>query len=242
MRIFAIGDLHLEGGTGKTMDCFGENWRNHDQKIFSAWERIGRDDDLLLLVGDLTWAMRLEEALPDLARIGAMKGRKILIKGNHDYWWESHSKVRRALHPSVQTVQGSVIIERVAIAGTRGWLCPNDLWFKYSDKKIYEREVGRLRAALESLRGRETEFDTLVVALHYPAVNERHEPSGFTELLKNYRADFCVYGHLHGDAIPGALTGDHDGTRHVLVSADAVDFTPAEILRTDTIDKVRPSY
>src|SRR5258708_2248965 len=95
MRVFAIGDLHLEGGTGKTMDRFGDNWRNHDQKIFTAWERIGRDDDLLLLVGDLSWAMRLEEVLPDLARVGAMKGRKVLVKGNHDYWWDSKGKVRR---------------------------------------------------------------------------------------------------------------------------------------------------
>jgi predicted phosphohydrolase len=230
MRVFAIGDMHLEGGTGKTMDRFGENWRNHDRKIFESWEEIGRNDDLLLIVGDTSWAMRLDEAMPDLQRIAKMKGTKILLKGNHDYWWESASKMSRVLDASIQIINAnSLIINRVAIAGTRGWICPNDTYFKESDEKIYQREVGRLKDALRSLDSRTSEYDFLIIALHYPPTNDKHEPSGFTELIDSHGADACVYGHLHGDSIKTALTGMRNRTFHYLVSADAVDFSPREI-------------
>jgi uncharacterized protein len=230
MRIFAIGDMHLAGGTLKTMDRFGDHWRGHDRKIFDAWEGLAQDDDLLLIAGDTSWAMRLGDALADLDRIGAMRGRKLMLKGNHDYWWESLAKMRRAVHPSIDFLQASaVIVNRVAIAGTRGWTCPNDSFFEDADRKIYEREVGRLRAALDALKGRAGDYDRLIVALHYPPTNDRHEPSGFTELIDQHGADACVYGHLHGEAIKAALVGLRRRTRYALVSADAVAFTPLEI-------------
>lgn len=235
MRVFAIGDLHLESGTGKTMDRFGENWRDHDRKIFRAWQQAGREDDLLLLVGDISWATRLEEAATDLIRIGQMKGLKIMLKGNHDYWWQSKAKMNRVLDPSIKILQAdSIVAGRVAIAGTRGWICPNDSFFEEQDSKIYEREVGRLRLALESLKKQPCEFDSLIVALHYPPTNDKHEPSGFTDLIDEYEADACVYGHLHGEAIKTALTGSRGRTVYYLVSADAVDFAPAEIEITKT--------
>ncbi|HSE97110.1 MAG TPA: metallophosphoesterase [Blastocatellia bacterium] len=230
MRVFAIGDLHLEGGSGKTMDKFGENWRDHDRKIFEAWSRTGREDDLLLLAGDISWAMRMEEALADLDRIGRMIGRKVMLKGNHDYWWQTAKKMARILHPSIHILHASsLIFDRVAVAGTRGWTCPNDTHFKEHDLKIYEREVGRLRSALDSLKGRESEFDRLIVALHYPPTNDKHEPSGFTALIQEHGADACVYGHLHGEAIKTALTGKLGKTTYYLVSADSIDFSPTEI-------------
>ena len=230
MRVFAIGDLHLEGGTGKTMDRFGENWRDHDRKIFDAWQRTGRDDDILLLVGDISWAMRLEDAAPDLNRIGQMKGLKIMLRGNHDYWWQSKAKMNRVLDPSIKILQAdSIVIARVAVAGTRGWICPNDYYFEEHDTKVYEREVGRLRLALDSLKKQQSEFDSLIVALHYPPTNDKHETSGFTELIDEYGADACVYGHLHGESIETALRGLRGRTIYHLVSADAVDFAPAEI-------------
>ena len=230
MKLFAIGDLHLAGGTGKTMDRFGEHWRDHDRKIFDAWEQTVSDEDLVLIAGDTSWAMRIEEALPDLNRIGQMKGQKLLIKGNHDYWWQSNSKMARVLNPSIRIVNASsVVVSRIAVAGTRGWICPNDSHFKEQDTKIYEREVGRLRTALTSLSGRENEFDALIVALHYPPTNAAHESSGFTELIDEYGAGVCVYGHLHGEDIASALTGFRGSANYQLVSADAVDFAPAEI-------------
>ncbi len=230
MRVFAIGDLHLAGGTGKTMDRFGENWRNHDVKVFEAWDRTVDDDDVVLIVGDTSWAMRLEEAMPDLERVGRMKGRKLLLKGNHDYWWETRAKLKRVLDPSIEIVNASsTIIGRIAIAGTRGWVCPNDSFFEADDAKVYEREVGRLKTALESLRGRDAEYDALIVAMHYPPTNDKHEPSGFTELIDEYAAGVCVYGHIHGEHISTALTGLRRQTIYRLVSADAVGFAPALI-------------
>jgi predicted phosphohydrolase len=230
MRVFAIADLHLEGGTGKTMDRFGDHWRGHDRKIFDAWESCGRDDDLLVIAGDTSWAMRLNEAAQDLDRIAGMRGLKVMIKGNHDYWWESASKLNRHLHPSIKALQASsIIVNRIAVAGTRGWLCPSDAFFEPHDRKIYEREVMRLRVALESLRGREGDYDALVVALHYPPTNRQHEPSGFTELIDTYGADVCLYGHLHGEDIKTGLTGTRGRSSYYLVSADAVNFAPALI-------------
>ncbi|MFY9554549.1 MAG: metallophosphoesterase [Blastocatellia bacterium] len=230
MRVFAIGDLHLAGGTGKTMERFGEHWRHHDQKVFDAWDRIVCEDDLVVIAGDTSWAMKLEDALPDLERIGEMKGNKLLVKGNHDFWWQSRSKMSRLLPPSIKILQGeSTIVSRVAVAGTRGWTCPNDSHFEEQDIKLYEREVWRLRAALSTLDNRDNEFDTLIVALHYPPTNAQHQPSGFTELIEKYVAQVCVYGHLHGDDINTALTGLNLKTNYYLVSADAVNFSPAEI-------------
>lgn len=230
MRVFAIGDLHLEGGTGKRMDRFGSNWVDHDRKIFESWERTGLEDDLLLLVGDITWAMRFEQARPDLERIGRMKGLKLMLKGNHDYWWQTVSKMQKALHPSIKLIHGSAFIkERVAIAGTRGWTCPNDEHFKDEDEPIYRREVARLKVALQSLEHRRDEYDSLIVAMHYPPMSEKHEASGFTELIDEFRADACVFGHVHGEAIKKTFAGMRNETHYYLASADAVDFSPARI-------------
>lgn len=230
MKVFAIGDLHLAGGTGKTMDRFGEHWRDHDQKIFDAWKQRVNDEDLVLIAGDTSWAMRLKDALPDLERIGQMPGLKLMVKGNHDYWWKTQAKMNRALHPSIRIIQASsVIVNRIAVVGTRGWTCPNDSHFEEKDQRIYERELGRLRSALGTLRGRKSEFDVSIVALHYPPTNAAHQPSGFTELIDEYCADVCVYGHLHGNDVGTALQGLRVKTNYKLVSADAVNFAPAEI-------------
>lgn len=212
------------------MDRFGEHWRDHGQRVFDAWERAVRDEDLVLVVGDTSWAMRLEDAMPDLNRIGQMPGLKVLIKGNHDYWWQSRSKMSRVLDPSIKILQASsIIVNRIAVVGTRGWTCPNDAHFDEQDSKIYEREVGRLSSAFASIRGRENEFDHLIVALHYPPTNASHERSGFTDLIDGHGAEICVYGHLHGDDIETALTGLREKTTYFLVSADAANFAPAEL-------------
>lgn len=231
MRVFAIGDLHLEGGTGKTMDRFGDNWIGHDRKIFEAWDRIGREDDLLILAGDTTWAAKLESAIPDLQRIGQMRGRKIIIKGNHDYWWETKSKLVRVLPPGIEPLQSDALVAGgVAIAGTRGWTCPGSEGFSEEDLKIYEREVGRLRLALDRLAAQKADYNQLIVALHYPPTNSAKDSSDFTKLIDEFKADACVYGHLHGEWTREGLTGKRGSTTYHLVSADFVNFTPARIL------------
>jgi len=235
MKVFAIGDMHLEGGTGKTMDRFGDHWRDHSQRIFAAWERTIGEGDLVLICGDTTWAMRLAEAAPDLNRIGQMSGRKILLKGNHDYWWETASKLRKTLHASITPLNGSsIIVERIAIAATRGWNCPGHPEFTDHDLKIYNREVGRLASALSGLEPRRREFDKLIVALHYPPTGANHAETGFLELIDKHRADICVYGHLHGEDIKTALTGRRNATTFYLVSADAVNFAPLKLRLNET--------
>lgn len=241
MRIFAIGDLHLSHARAKPMSIFGEHWRDHAEKFALRWQAIARPDDLLLVVGDISWAMRLEEAQADLDFIGRLPGRKILLKGNHDFWWASKSKVKKALPPAMEILQADTIIHNdVAIAGTRGWQCPGhqsaaDMMtegqvqgYSDEDEKVYLREVGRLKLALESLKGKS--YSHLIVALHYPPMNMEQEVSGFTELIDSYQANICVYGHLHGESIKTAFNGVRKQTQYHLVSADSVDFTPKLLL------------
>ena len=230
MRVFAIGDLHLSRSKPKPMDVFGEHWRDHDQKIMANWNAVGGDDDLLLLVGDHSWALKLEEFLPDLDYIAALKGRKILTKGNHDLWWSSASKVRKLLPPGVEILQHeSVVVNGVAVAGTRGWTVPERESFdEAEDRKIYEREVGRLKLAFDSLRGKT--YERLVVAVHYPPTNQTGANTAFTQLIEDHGSDFCVYGHLHAEAIATAFTGRRGPTKYQLVSADAVNFCPYQVL------------
>ncbi len=240
MRIFAIGDLHLSHAKPKPMWIFGEHWRDHEKKVAENWSNIAQKDDILLIVGDISWAMRLEEARADLDYLAALAGQKIILRGNHDYWWPSKSKLESVLDPSIKFLQASsLIIDNIAIVGTRGWQCPGQIpsadmmtegkEFSYTetDYKIYQREVARLKQAFESLKGKK--YQHLIVALHYPPMNAQHELSGFTELIDKYSAKTCVYGHLHGEAIKLAFNGNRNQTHYQLVSADSVNFMPKQI-------------
>jgi uncharacterized protein len=259
MRVFALGDTHLSFGKPKPMHIFGEHWRDHAAKIEAAWREIGDtapadvnpEEDVLILAGDLSWAMRPDEARPDAEWISRLRGRKVVIRGNHDYWWNSLAKVRALLGDSVEPLQAScTVIDRVAFVGTRGWQCPGaepstDAFermeaakrrerpvreYTAEDRKIYDRELIRLRLGLEQAQKRRAEFDKLVVILHYPPMNGRHEPSGFTDLLAEFQADWCVYGHLHGDSIATGFNGKLGPTEIRLVSADSIAFRPFRIL------------
>jgi predicted phosphohydrolase len=210
------------------MDVFGEHWRNHAERIFAACRRLVAADDLLILAGDISWAMRLDEALPDLEDIAALPGRKLLLKGNHDYWWQSRAKIERAIDPSIALLHcDSFVFGDVAIAGGRGWGLPGDESFEPRDQMIYRRELERLRLSFESLRGRR--YEHLVAALHYPPMGSRHEASEVTAMLEHYGVDVCIYGHLHGEGCRAGFTGVRNGVRYQLLSADSVDFTPLEI-------------
>lgn len=250
MRVFAIGDVHLPGGPqAKPMDRFGEVWIDHAYAIESAWRSMARPDDALLLAGDLSWAMTIDEAKADLAWIDALPGRKVVIRGNHDFWWSGIGKVRRSFGPSVYALQHDhVILDGVAIVGTRAWQCPGAVGsadvmtaagdakagsatYTEQDEKIYRREVDRLRLGLEGLKRSGAAYERLIVMLHYPPMNADHEPSGFTELVDAYGADVCVHGHLHGTAsIATAFEGRRGRTTYYCVSADAVGMVPRLIL------------
>lgn len=227
-RIYAIGDPHLSSARPKPMDIFGPHWTDHAERIFSACRRLAGQDDLLVFAGDISWATRLEEALPDLAEIGALPGRKLLLKGNHDYWWQSRAKIERAIDPSIALLHcDSYVFGDVAIAGGRGWTLPGDEYFTAEDEKIYRREIERLKLSFDSLEGKR--FEHLVAALHYPPMNSRHEETEVTELLERHGVEVCIYGHLHGDGIKAGFSGVRHGIRYQLLSADSVDFTPVEV-------------
>jgi uncharacterized protein len=227
-RIFAIGDPHLSKARPKPMDVFGDHWTDHAERIFAATRRLVGEDDLLIVAGDISWAMKLDEALPDLDDIAALPGRKLLLKGNHDYWWQSRAKIEKAIDPSMALLQNdSYVFAGVAIAGGRGWTLPGDDYFTVEDEKIYRREVERIRLSFESLEGKE--YDHLVAALHFPPMHSRGEDTEVTELLERYGVEICVYGHLHGPGISAGYSGTRNGIRYQLLSADSVDFTPMEV-------------
>lgn len=229
MNIFAIGDLHLSFSNPKPMDIFGDNWTDHPEKIKAAWEAMVGEDDLVLIPGDISWAMNLEEAEPDLKYIAELPGRKVMIRGNHDYWWSTISKVRKFVDPSITVLQNdSVTIGDLTIAAARGWDCPGSYHFDEHDRQVYEREIGRLKLSLDHAMKQKPEH--LWVMLHYPPTNEKHQSSGFLEVLQQYPVEKVIYGHLHGkDGHRGALEGLHHGIEYHLVACDYINFTPLRL-------------
>lgn len=229
MSLFAIADLHFSFAAQKPMDIFGAQWKNHSQKIIENWERIITPADTVLLPGDISWGMRLEDAAADLDVLYRLPGRKILLGGNHDYWWKSSSKLE-ARYPGMRFLKNS--FDRYAdwhICGTRGWLCPNDTHFTAQDKKLYEREQVRLRLSLDAAM--RDGAKKILLMLHFPPMNDKREPSAFTAIAQEYPVKQVLYGHLHGAAShKTAFEGEKDGISYTLVASDAIAFCPKQIL------------
>lgn len=208
------------------MDVFGPGWAGHPAAFFDGWRRVVRDDDLVLIAGDVSWAMRLEDARVDLESIAALPGTKVLLRGNHDYWWPSLTRLRAELPPRMHVVQNDAVrLGDVVVGGTRGWSCPGSPGFGDHDRKIYEREVTRLSLSLQAMARLDGAYR--VVMLHFPPTNPRGDPSGFTSALCDARPDAVVFGHVHGDG-PVALP-DLPGTRVAFVAADRVGFEPVVV-------------
>ena len=223
MQIYAIADLHLSLTSEKPMDVFGEAWRGHAEKLERNWRERVQADDLVLVPGDISWAMQLSAALPDLSFIGNLPGRKILLKGNHDYWWSAIGRVRSNLPEGMRALQNDSIVEDgIGICGSRGWLCPGSSNFTADDEKIYHRELDRLSLSLRAL----PEVETKVAMLHFPPFSDKDRPSGFTELLEQAGVQIAVYGHLHGEANRYAFEGEKNGVYYHCVAADKLNFTP----------------
>jgi len=211
------------------MTVFGKAWAGHPEVLFSRWRETVGENDLVIIPGDISWAMRLEEALPDLMALARLPGVKVLIRGNHDYWWPSISRLRAALPSGMVALQNDAYVYGgVAVAGTRGWITPFDREFTEHDEKIYRREAERLRLSLADAAKKPHEH--LIVALHYPPFGPGGEPTLFTELIEEARPDAVVFGHLHG-ADPERLPKDWKGIPMHLVAADVVRFSPVEIIR-----------
>ena len=186
--------------------------------------------DVVLIAGDISWAMKMSEVIPDLDYIASFPGKKIIIKGNHDYWWSSISLLRSVLPPDIYALQNDAIkIENVVFCGSRGWVCPEDCLTE-ADKKIYAREIIRMKLSLDGAAKLKEDGDKLVVMTHYPPFNFRQEDSPMTDLFEQYKVDAVVYGHLHGKSVRSVPVFDKKGIRYYLTSCDLVKNRLVDIL------------
>ncbi len=225
MALFAIADLHLSLGEDKPMDVFA-GWNDYVKRLETNWCKIITDDDTVVVAGDISWAMRLEETYTDFKWIDELPGNKILLKGNHDYWWGTKSKIDRFLDKNLLKsisilFNNSYVCGDYAICGTRGWFLENDT---PEDIKVLNREVGRLRASIESAikTGKEP-----VTFLHYPPYYNRTECKEIFDILLEYDIKKCYYGHIHGAKnIRNAFEGNYRGVELKLISCDKLSFVP----------------
>jgi len=229
-RLFALADLHLSTTGEKPMDVFSPLWKHHARRMAEAWDdRVG-DEDTVLLPGDLSWAKTLPEAALDLAWIEARRGFKVLLRGNHDSWWTSVSKVRAALSRRCFALQHDAVLRagRV-IVGARGWTDPTDPSAKAEDAAVHRRELERLRLSVRFANERFGRDAPRVAMVHYPPWIAGREPTEVVAILAAAGVRDCVFGHLHGADHALAVTGEQRGIRFHLVAADAVEFAPVLI-------------
>ena len=224
MSVFAIGDLHLPGHSQKPMDVFGSHWDRHFETISENWRRLIAPEDIVLIPGDISWAMQLQEAQEDLDAIAQLPGRKLLLRGNHDYWWSSLSKLRAALPSGMQVIQNdAVLLDGHVFCGTRGWTFPTPQQnLGEQDEKVYQRELLRLKMSLDQavkLGGKD-----ITVMLHFPPLFADGVGTAFTEILKAYPVRSVVYGHLHGAGLNGAIRGQRGSVYYHQVSCDGLGF------------------
>ena len=228
MALFAIGDPHLSLGTDKPMTVF-PGWDDYVERLEKNWRELVGPQDTVVLAGDISWGMSLEQAREDLAFLNALPGQKLLFKGNHDYWWTTRRKMDaflsdngfdtlRIVHNDAVAVDG-----RFAVCGSRGWF--NDDGVE-ADRKVLLREAGRLRASIEAAK--KTGLEP-VVFLHYPPLFAGQRCEELLEVLRDEGIGRCYYGHVHSAGIRMAFNGEHEGVHYQLISADALGFCPMKI-------------
>ncbi len=231
MKIFAIADLHLsfDERIKKPMDIYGGQWVNHTERLKANWEENITKEDTILIPGDISWALKKEEAYADLEWIHNLPGKKIITKGNHDLWWSSIGKLNK-LYEDITFLQNDFfIVEDIAICGCRGWVCPGSDDFGQHDNKIYERELLRLEFSLSAAE--KAGFKKIIGMMHYPPTNDSMHKSGFTELYSKYGVNKVVYGHLHGkEGYKNGFKGVMNGVEYILVSLDYLQCKPLQII------------
>jgi predicted phosphohydrolase len=229
MRIFAISDLHLSLSVNKPMDIFGPHWEGHFEVISEDWKARVTDDDVVLLAGDHSWAMKLEEAGKDLEAIGALPGKKVIIRGNHDYWWSSYSKVKSILPENFIALQNdSVRINDLLICGSRGWTIPDEKSAP-EDVKIYARELIRIKMSLDDMARKRKPGDKVIAMLHYPPFGYNYANTELTDMLKAFNVDAVVFGHLHYPNTRLKLVTELDNITYCLTSCDLLGNKLAEL-------------
>lgn len=228
MALYAISDLHLAFNVDKPMDIFGERWLNHDEKIKKNWESKINEEDTVLIAGDISWSMRAEDSKYDLDWIDSLPGKKIISKGNHDYWWQSISKLNN-MYENTKFVQNNFYTyEDYAICGTRGWTSPDSDKFTQHDRKIYDRELIRLRLSLDIAKN--AGYSKFIVMVHYPPTNENYDETEFTKVFKEYGVEKVIYGHLHGPSNFRIKNDKVDGVEYINTSCDFINFDPVRLL------------
>ncbi len=247
MTIWALSDPHLAFGVpSKTMEAFGPAWKDYADQIAMNWKRLVSPEDLVLIPGDISWAMRLDAALVDLRWIDALPGTKVILKGNHDYWWSSSSKLAQVMPPSIRWVQNNALVwNEVAIGGSRLWDTPeyqfgahitfqeNPLARKKSpqelsqekeeEEKIFIRELERLKLSLSQL---DPKAKIRIALTHYPPIGADLHPSRASQILEQFQIDYCVFGHLHNVKEGSLPFGKARGVTYVFASCDYLHFTP----------------
>lgn len=224
MALYALADLHLAFGVHKPMDIFGGRWEGYMEKLRDALS-ILREDDTLVIPGDFCWALDLEQAKADFSFINSFPGRKLFVKGNHDYWWNTVSKFTKFCEDN--SFQNLHLLHNtcyfygdLALCGTRGWFFEEEQEGTH-DEKVFRRELIRLEASLQAAGERE-----IICFFHYPPRYRGYTCAEILELLQKYNVKQCYYGHLHGDSHKLALEGVYEGTQYALVAADYVNFKP----------------
>lgn len=228
-KIFAISDLHLGFSVNKPMNIFGSRWENHEEKLLKNWQSVVGKDDIVLVPGDISWETYVSRAKADFDFINKLNGTKIITKGNHDYWWETLSKLNKFLDENnFNTIHflhnTNIVFGDICICGTKGYPETEGIPTAEEDKKLYSREILRLQNAVADAK--KTNAEKIIVLLHYPPGTD----SEFARILKEAQVDYCIYGHLHGGTYGAVTKGNVGGVEYRLVSSDYLKFMPIPIL------------
>ncbi|MFL0249671.1 metallophosphoesterase [Clostridium neuense] len=228
MALYAISDLHLDFSGDKPMNVFGQFWDKHDEKIKNNWLNHIKDEDTVLIAGDISWSINIEDGKKDLDWVHELPGRKIISKGNHDYWWTSINKLNN-MYEKISFIQNNFFTYKdYAICGTRGWISRDFDGFDEHDDKIYNREILRLKLSLDSAV--KAGYNKIIVMIHYPPFNDKYEDSEFTDVVESYGVEKVIYGHIHGPALKN-VNGYFvkNNVEYILTSCDYLNFEPIEI-------------
>ncbi|MCM1285205.1 MAG: metallophosphoesterase [Acetobacter sp.] len=222
MSLFAIADTHLSFGTNKPMDTF-TGWENYTEKLQNNWNNLVNEEDTVVIAGDISWAMNFNELYNDFDFINKLNGKKIIIKGNHDYWWNTLTKMNKFIvENDFNTISilhnNAVEFNGFSVCGSRGWLFDSE---DSQDEKVLNREIMRVKASIDSAKN-----DEKIVFLHYPPITTNEKCEEILSLLKSRGIKKCYYGHLHGVAAKFAVDDSIDGIDFKLISADRLRFTP----------------
>lgn len=231
MKIYSVSDLHLSGLSDKPMDVFGAGWENHFEKIKADWQSKVSSDDIVLLCGDTSWGNVLEEGLYDLNSLKGLKGKKVFIRGNHDFWWNGITKLRdRAPDETFFFLQNDCVkFENIIICGSRGWTCPGSSDYTARDEKLYLREAERFKLCFKEVEKIKCEGDRVLVMIHYPPFSIKSPETYFTKLFEEQGVEKVIFGHIHGESYFPYRTVKN-GIEYILTSCDKVGFTLQRIL------------